>query len=120
MSAINELLDKVRETCSIPSDLALAARLGRSRALVSEWRKGAKQVQDAEIARLAEMAKQDAGLWMVRVHAEQEAGAAGRAWQRLARQLGAAASLAVVALMVSPAPAKAETLTGADTMHYAK
>lgn len=106
MDAINNLLDKAREHCSLPSDGALAERLGVSRQLVSQWRKGHNPLADERIAQIARAAGEDAGVWLVRVRAEQTHGEAAKAWARLARQLGAAAALAIVAFIPYTASAK--------------
>lgn len=119
MSTLNELLDKARETCGASSDMALAARLDKSRALVSAWRKGEKLVQDDDVARLAELAKVDPGSWLVAIRAEQSTGVAHRYWVNLARQLGVAATVAAVTLIGFPAPADAASLNAGQTMHYA-
>lgn len=122
MDAQNKLLDKVRETCSIPSDGALADRLNVSRQLVNHWRKGRNPMPDATVAHLCGMAHLDAGHWLVLVRADLTQGEASRAWQKLARQLGAAAALAVVSLFAA-LPGKTlanEQHSSQEVMHYAK
>lgn len=99
MPAINALLDKVKESCSLPSDNVLSQRIGVTRAAVSMWRNGGKPVPDERIAQLCAMAKLDGGEWMARIHAERAASPAEKAlWRSVLDRLSAAA--AVVALVV--------------------
>ncbi|MBO9761941.1 DUF3693 domain-containing protein [Xanthomonas phaseoli] len=99
MPAINALLDKVKESCSLPSDNVLSQRIGVTRAAVSMWRSGNKPVPDERIAQLCAMAKLDGGEWMARIHAERAASPAEKAlWRSVLDRLSAAA--AVVALLV--------------------
>lgn len=122
MSAVNKLLDKTREACSISTDVGLAEKLGVSRQLVNQWRKGANPMSDERIAQIAGIAGEDVSTWLVLVRAEQTHGDAGRAWAKLARQLGAAAALAVVSLFAA-LPGKTlanEQHSSQEVMHYAK
>lgn len=98
MSSVNKLLDKAREACSSNSDAAFAERIGVTRQLVSQWRKGATPIPDDRIAQLARLCKDDAAQWLVTIRAEQSHGEAAKAWASLARRLGAAAAVGVVAL----------------------
>ena len=99
MTAIAELLDKAKKARSIPSDNAFAVAMGWRRQVVSQWRNGDSYPSEDHIAQLAEIANDDPVTWLVRIKAERTDGAAGKAWARLARQLGAAAALAVAALL---------------------
>ncbi|WP_058364820.1 DUF3693 domain-containing protein, partial [Xanthomonas translucens] len=99
MAAVDELLDKVKESCSLPSDMALATKLGIQRQLLSKARMGEKPLSDERIAQLCAMARLDGGAWMARIHAERAASPAERAlWRSVLDRLSAAA--AVVALVV--------------------
>ncbi|MEN5206698.1 DUF3693 domain-containing protein [Stenotrophomonas terrae] len=92
MQDVNNLLDKVRETCSIPSDNALSKKLGVTRALVSGWRVGRYSVPDERIAQLCAMAKLDGPEWVARLHAERAETAVERAlWSKMLTRLAAAA-----------------------------
>lgn len=102
MAAIEELLDTAKRTCSLPSDMTLAARLGVSRALLSGWRKGLNRMQDDDIAQAAKLAKMDAGVWLVKVHAEQARGEAARSWQAIAKKLANIAAVIVIAVLLVP------------------
>jgi len=110
MDAVNKLLDKARVACSLPSDVALAEKIGVSRQLVSQWRKGANPLSDERIAQIAHLANEDGGRWLITIHAERASGAAAKDWQSLLRRFGAAAALGVVVLMPL-GNASASTLT---------
>jgi len=99
MGIVASLLDKAKERRSIPTDMALGERLGRSRAIVSQWRKGEKYPEEDVLCALADLAGEEQAKVLVGVQAERTTGPAHRAWERLARQLGAAAALALVVLM---------------------
>lgn len=110
MSAIAQLLDKAKKTRSIPSDNAFAASMGLRRQVISQWRSGDSYPSEDNIAQLAEAAGEDPVTWLVRVKAERTEGPAGKAWARLARQLGAAASIAILMIALAlPVPARATT-----------
>ncbi|OCG93039.1 hypothetical protein LMG918_22385, partial [Xanthomonas euvesicatoria] len=63
MSATDELLDKVKESCSLPSDMALAEKLGVNRQMIWKARHEDKPLSDERIAQLCAMAKLDGGAW---------------------------------------------------------
>ena len=99
MDTVGGLHDNAKNRRSHASDMALAAALGVSRSIVSEWRKGTKFPSEDHVCALAHMAGEDEARWLVVVQAERTTGPAHKAWTTLARQLGAAAALAVVALL---------------------
>ncbi|MDI9239855.1 hypothetical protein QLQ15_13165 [Lysobacter sp. LF1] len=99
MNAIANLLDKAKTTKGIPSDNAFAVAMGWRRQVISQWRSGDSYPSEDNIAQLAEVANEDVVKWLVTVKAERTDGPAGKAWARLARQLGTAAALALVALL---------------------
>jgi transcriptional regulator with XRE-family HTH domain len=108
MTQISALLDKAKKARSIPSDNAFALDFGVKRQVVSQWRNGDTYPSEDHIARLAEMAGDDPVKWLVVIKAERTEGLAGKAWARLARQLGAAAAIALLASAVAlPMPARA-------------
>ncbi|WP_127170531.1 DUF3693 domain-containing protein [Xanthomonas euvesicatoria] len=99
MKATNDLLDKVREICSVSSDNALSKELGITRAVISAWRKELYPIPDQRIAELCEMAKLDGAMWVAAIHAERAVDKAEKAmWKSALDRLSAAA--AVVALLV--------------------
>lgn len=108
MSATIRLLDKFKETRSLPSDNAAAIALGIHRATVSGWRQRGTQAEPHVIAHMAKAVAEDAGGWLALVESERARTDADRkAWAAVAKQLGAAAVLAIVALL--PGFAKAST-----------
>lgn len=99
MPSANELLDRARTGAKLPSDNALAQRLGVTRAVISNWRKGRNPMPDERIAQICALAKLDGGEWMAKIHAEAAASPAEKAlWRSVLDRLSAAA--AVVALLV--------------------
>ncbi len=104
MNAVNKLLDKAKESCSLASDRALAARIGVSAQQVSQWRKGANPMSDDRVAQVAVIARQPIDLWMVTIRAEQAGGTAAKAWSSLAHKLATSAA-AVFMLMLATLPA---------------
>lgn len=128
MNGENILLDKVKEICSIPSDNALAVRLGVQRQAISKIRREEMHLSDERIAQLCAWAKLDGPEWMTRIRAEgAESPAERQLWQTALQRLTAvAAALAVVVI--------AHRLSGQDGalsalmlpavtdhfMHYAK
>ncbi len=97
MNAVNKLLDKAKQTCSMSSDAALAERVEVSRQQLSRWRKGHDSMPDDQIARIARIANSDAGEWLVLIESEQAKGEAKKAYGSLVRRLGIAALLAMLA-----------------------
>lgn len=92
MTTIAELLDTVKETCSIPSDNALAEKMGVNRQLLWQVRRGEKPLSDERIAQLCALAKLDGPEWMARIHAERAQSPAERAlWSKMLTRLAAAA-----------------------------
>ncbi|WP_342315423.1 hypothetical protein [Lysobacter sp. FW306-1B-D06B] len=124
MTVAAQLLDKAKERRSIPTDMALAARVGRSRQAVAQWRSGAKHPEDDMICELARLAEVDPAPYLVAAAAERSHGVAAKTWAALARQLGAAAAIACVAMFYAPiAPASVPEpakLNICSDMHYAK
>lgn len=111
MTAVAQLLDKVRNTCSLPSDAALAERLGITRQTIHCWRHGIAFPNEDHVARMAGMAHEDPGAWLLKVKAESSTGAAGKAWAALAKRLGAAAAVLLMVGGLAPSPAAAKSLT---------
>lgn len=55
MDDVNKLLDRCRDVCGVPTDMALAAALHVTRATVSGWRHGARYPDAVACARIADM-----------------------------------------------------------------
>ncbi|PPU06834.1 hypothetical protein XacyCFBP2565_21230 [Xanthomonas arboricola pv. corylina] len=100
MPSVNELLDKARERANLPSDNALAQRIGVTRAVISSWRKDRYPMPDERIAQVCALAKLDGGEWMARIHGERAASPAERAlWRSVLDRLSAAAAVAALVVM---------------------
>jgi hypothetical protein len=91
-----ELLDHVRKAQALPSDYALAAKLGVSPQRVSHFRNGREIPGDKAALHLAQLAQLDPGYVLACLHAERAKRPAERkAWQALARKAGIAAMLLI-------------------------
>lgn len=132
MTSTIKLLDRWKASQGIASDNAAALALEVSRQAASRWRNGLAQAEPHTIARMAKDIGEDPGAWMALVEAERAKSSEDRkAWMALARQLGAAAAVAAVALLsvgvidVSAqdgvhSAASAMLLNVVGGMHYAK
>lgn len=128
MSATDELLDKVKESCSLPSDMALAEKLGVNRQMIWKARHEDKPLSDERIAQLCAMARLDGGSWMARIHAERAASPAERAlWRSVLDRLSAAAAVVALVVLAVHTGAHEGLLTAlsplaltAPSIHYAK
>ncbi|WP_372173707.1 DUF3693 domain-containing protein [Xanthomonas axonopodis] len=131
MSATNELLDKVKEVCSFPSDMAIAEKLGINRQMLWKARHEDKPLSDERIAQLCAMAKLDGATWLARIHAERAATQVERAlWKsmldRLAPITAVVGAMALVALGVHVSgheelvAAFSPLAVTAPSIHYAK
>ncbi|MBD9368365.1 hypothetical protein [Xanthomonas sp. XNM01] len=113
MSIVATLLDKARTRRGVPTDMALAERLGRSRAVVSEWRAGKSYPDEDLICALAEMAGDDPGEWLLAIKAVRTDGRAGKVWAALAQRLGTATAVLLCAIGIGFAtPAKSSEING--------
>jgi len=107
MTAVNNLLDKYRETCSIASDNALGETLGVKRQAVHQWRKGLSWPSDEHVVEMAAKINEAPGAWLAAVHADRTSDkAAKKVWLQAAQSLGYAA---LIALTIGLSPAHAET-----------
>jgi transcriptional regulator with XRE-family HTH domain len=111
MTSVNKLLDISRKACSLRSDSELAASVGVSRQLVSQWRNGSNPMSDERVAQLAEMAKIKPDSWLLAVRAEQAHGAAAKHWRSLVQRLGSAAAITLAVLPLAYSSA-AQALVG--------
>ncbi|MNM45931.1 Phage related protein [compost metagenome] len=120
MTAVGELLDAARERTGIPSDNALAARLGIQRQLLSKARAGEKPLSDERIAQICALAKLDGPTWIAMIHAERATSATERAlWRLMLDRMGAAAAVVALVALSMPGLANAKTaqiqaVSGAD------
>lgn len=105
MNATNKLLDKwMTWRSSKPgADLrqsAIAIELGVKQTAISNYKVGVSQAAPHVIAKMARDLGENEAAWLALVESERARDASDRrAWLKVARQLGAAAALAVVALL---------------------
>lgn len=110
MTAVGELLDAARERTGIPSDNALAARLGIQRQLLSKARAGEKPLSDERIAQICALAKLDGPTWIAMIHAERATSATERAlWRLMLDRMGAAAAVVALVALSLPSVGNAKT-----------
>lgn len=114
MGVVAVQLDKLKLVKSIANYSDLADLLGVHRQTVSLWRKGDAYPEEDRIARMAELAGADPITWLLQVREERAVGHARRAYHEALRRLGAAASLAVVALFAAPQPVNAGVIAQAE------
>lgn len=123
MDAVNQLLDQARVGTNLPSDNALAQRMGVTRAVVSNWRQARNPIPDERIAQLCAMAKLDGPAWTARVHAERAASPAERAmWKSMLDRLSAVAAVLALVVFAAPGAARAKDIdsqgfSGSDQPH---
>ena len=101
MSIVATLLDKARSRKGIPTDMALAERLGRSRAVVSEWRSGSSYPDEDMIVHLAELAGDDGGEWLLAIRAVRSEGPAKKAWMALSKRLATSITVVLCVIVLS-------------------
>jgi len=110
MSAIDEMLDLARERTGLPSDNALAERLGVNRQLLWQARRGSKPLSDERIAQICALAKLDGPMWIAMIHAEKAQSATERTlWKLMLDRLSAAAAVVALVALSMPGLANART-----------
>lgn len=93
MNTLNRVLDHAKQACNLPSDNALAERIGVSRSAVSLWRKG-RPITEIHLANLIALAGVDPEM-AVKVLAEQATTKAEKAvWGSLLDRLRPVAAVA--------------------------
>lgn len=107
----NELLDMVKARYSLPSDYALAAKLGLTRSGISGYRNGRSKLGEDAALKVAHLLELDEGYVLACMEAERSQSEAARsAWERLADRLksgGVAAALLLLVATPAPTPANA-------------
>lgn len=96
-----QLLDAAKSAQGLPSDYALAARMGISRSGVSGYRNGRTRPDDEMAARLAALAGLDPDATVASMHAERAPSEPERQrWERIAERLqrGAVAASVILSL----------------------
>ena len=123
MNALAELLDAVRERSGLPSDMALATKLGIQRQTLHQARKGVAGLSDERIAQLCELGKLDGAVWLAKIHAERATSPVERrVWRSVLDRLSAAAAVLVLAVIAMPGAARAKAVdsqafSGSDQPH---
>lgn len=102
MSAVNNLLDKYREICSLPSDSAAADSLGVKRQALHQWRKELSWPSEEHIMAMAKAINEPAERWFVQIAADRASPTARKVWLKLAQ-----AAAAIALLVCSGSPTKA-------------
>lgn len=88
----NQLLDAVKDRFNIPSDYALAPKIGVTRAMVSRYRNRAESLSDDKAMLVADLLELDPGYVLNCMNAERaKTEAAKAAWERAAERLAALA-----------------------------
>lgn len=88
--------------CSLPSDKALADRMGVTRQVLWQARNERGQLSDERIAQLCAMAKLDGPAWIAKIHAERAESPTERAmWKVMLERLSTAAALGIIGLGVT-------------------
>ena len=122
MNATNKLLDKWIEWRSSKSGgpltgAAIAVELGVKPTSISNYRVGTSQAAPHVIEKMARDIGESPAAWLALVESERARDAADRkAWLKVARQLGAAAALAVVALFPAGNVRAAALMTQAEQL----
>lgn len=111
MNTIAELLDKMKQTCSIATDMGLAERLAVKRQTVSQWRSAATYPEDERIAQMAKAVGDDPGEWLVRVQVERSSGETRRGYMSILQRIGATMAAAVLFLAPITNDAAASTIS---------
>ncbi|MEW4984058.1 helix-turn-helix domain-containing protein [Stenotrophomonas geniculata] len=110
MDAVNQLLDQARIGANLPSDNALAQRMGVTRAVVSNWRQARNPIPDERIAQICAMAKLDGPLWIAMIHAERAQTQTERAlWRLMLDRISAAAAVVALVALSLPSLGNAKT-----------
>ncbi|HHA2589881.1 TPA: DUF3693 domain-containing protein [Stenotrophomonas maltophilia] len=110
MDAVNQLLDQARIGANLPSDNALAQRMGVTRAVVSNWRQARNPIPDERIAQICAIAKLDGPLWIAMIHAERAQTQTERAlWRLMLDRISAAAAVVALVALSLPSPGNAKT-----------
>lgn len=97
MSATYDLFTRWKAANGYDSDNAGAIALGITRGTASLWKSGRNANVDL-IERMAKDLGESPAAWAALVMKEQSQGEAARTWARIARQLGAAAAVALYAV----------------------
>lgn len=107
MNAVNKLLDKYREACSLSSDSALAESLKLSRQGVHQWRKGISWPSEEHVIAMANAINEPAERWFLAISADRASPAGRKIWMKIL-QAAAAVVLAAGFTGLTSTPANAQ------------
>ena len=111
MQTTNDFLDAVKARYGLPSDYALAAKVGLTRSGISGYRHGRSKLGEEAALKVAHLLELDEGYVLACMEAERaHSEAAKSAWERLADRLksgGVAAALLLLVATPAPTPASA-------------
>ena len=98
MRTLNDLLNAAAARCTPSNDTGTAAAVGVSRSAVSTWRHGGV-ITPEHLSKLIDRAQADPAIAVTILQAQAKTREQRALWSALARRLGAAASVAAVALL---------------------
>lgn len=84
---ISDLMDLARQRAGLPTDAALARRLGKSHNFVCGLRKGYGRIGDESLVALCSLARVDPLPWLLDLNIERTQGEARRIYRELAQSL---------------------------------
>lgn len=117
MTTTVEFLDAIKARHGLPSDYALAAKLGTTRSCISNYRSRRSHLDDSTAIHVANLLEMEAGYVMACAHAERAKSDAERtAWKSIMQKLGGAAALVLIGLggLSAPSPAHAAPVQATD------
>lgn len=127
MGVLTTLMDKAKARRGMHTDMALGESLNRSRQVVSQWRNEDAYPDEDLIVKMAEMAGEDPGQWLVAIKAVRSDGSAAKEWAKVAKRLATTMALLLVLALPYSAIAKAQDYQqaqqaehAAPSRHYAK
>lgn len=121
MQTTNELLNAVKAKLCLPSDYALAPKLGLTKQMISRYRLKKEYFGDEMCLKVASILEIDPAIVLASIHAERAKTEAEKsAWTALFERLGGVAAAAVFGIMLNaPIDAKANASASAKPLHNA-
>lgn len=115
MTTTIAFLDAVKARLNMPSDYALAKKLGCTHQTVSKYRVGKDFLGDTTAIRVAELLEMDPGIVIAAAHAERaKKPEERRVWEAIIQKLGGAAALVLIGIGAISAPAPAQASEAAQ------
>lgn len=105
MHTTNELIDLLRESLGVPSDMQVAANLELGRQAVSFWRRGFSYPSDSAALKIADLLEMDPTYVLACIHADREPNARLKSvWVSIAKHAKAAGLALLSIIILSSAP----------------